>query len=39
LSAARNESALADAGRALSRLRYYRRFQDEVAHFEEEVLG
>jgi molecular chaperone HscB len=30
-------SARAEAHRALSRLRYYRRFQEEVARFEEEI--
>jgi len=37
--AAHDKSALAEAGRALSRLRYYRRFQDEVAHIEEQALA
>jgi len=36
--AARNERALLDAQHLLGRLRYYRRFQDEVSRFEDEVL-
>jgi molecular chaperone HscB len=39
LQTERNQALLSDAGRALARLRYYRRFQDEVARFEEEALG
>jgi molecular chaperone HscB len=35
----KNAALLEEAGRALTRLRYYRRFQDEVARFADEALG
>lgn len=39
LSEAYDAQAARRAARALSRLRYYRRFQDEVARCEEELVG
>ncbi len=39
LDEAKNPQALSAAESALSRLKYYRRFQDEVASIEEDALG